>query len=571
MKTISLKKFSKRLTVIFPALSREIAFYENNDLSSGKISQPQFLVLNHLLKHSPLPMSDLAKVMHLQCSSMTGMVDRLIRNRWVRRVAHPLDRRIVQVEITPKGSHMTEEILRQREQSLAKIFGRLSAEERSVYLRILEKLFQDLRKNTAMVLILLLLGAGAIHGGRVFAQSEEPKTLEFCFQASVKQSEALGISAEEIVQSKQLYSQALGAIMPEISAQASTLKQGKPQRNTTFRGTEHAAYLSAHQPLFAGLKEFYGMRQAKALVKARTKDLQQGTLDLYRSVAEVFYDVLALEKELGDLAEETRLFEERIGDLNARIRIGRSRKSEVLRVQSSQANLKAQEEDLRTQLLVARETLGFLTGLSPETPLLDVEEVPSPIEPLETYLARVEDRPDVKAQKDRLKASELAIGVERSGHFPTVGVDGNYYLLHSDTLSDPNRDSMWDVRGTISIPIFSGGITQAKIRSKQSQQRQAKLEMLQTRRRAEQDVRSLYKTFVSNQSRLKALNKATELSKSNYEVQLRDYRLGLVNNLDVLVALTEYQENNRAMHRFEFQLERNFLLLEAAVARKVKL
>lgn len=571
MQTIALKQFAKRLTEIFPAFTREIAFHENNDLTTGKISQPQFLVLNYLYKNKSASMSDLAKVMRLRCSSMTGMIDRLIKNKLVKRIPHPTDRRIVQVEISAKGAQITREILRQREDSLAKLFAGLSAEERSTYLRILEKVFQDLLKTAGVILVLCTFGLGALWCGNAQSQSAEGVTLEECYQAGLKQSEVLGISAEEIVQTKEAFAQALGAILPEISAEVSTLKQGKPQRLTNFRSTEHAGYLTAHQPLFSGFKEFYGMRQAKSLEKAQTNDFREGKLALYRSIAETFYQILAAEKEVGDIAEESDLFTERIKDLNSRIRIGRSRKSEVLRVESSQANLKAQEEDLRTQIAVARETLHFLTGLDRDKILKDVEAVPQTVEPLENYLGGILDRPDVKAQADRVRASELAIGVERSGHFPNVGVDANYYLLHSDTLSDPNRDSMWDVRGSLSLPIFSGGITQAKIRAKQSEKRQVDLEMARIRRQAEQQVRSLHQTFISNQVRLQALNKATDLSKKNYEVQLQDYRLGLVNNLDVLLALSEYQENVRALHRFEFEIEKNYLLLQASVARKVNL
>jgi outer membrane protein len=51
-------------------------------------------------------------------------------------------------------------------------------------------------------------------------------------------------------------------------------------------------------------------------------------------------------------------------------------------------------------------------------------------------------------------------------------------------------------------------------------------------------------------------------------VQQRDYRFGLVTNLDVLQALTAYQENLRALDRARYTAKLNYLRLEAAVVRR---
>jgi outer membrane protein TolC len=61
---------------------------------------------------------------------------------------------------------------------------------------------------------------------------------------------------------------------------------------------------------------------------------------------------------------------------------------------------------------------------------------------------------------------------------------------------------------------------------------------------------------------------ATDAARKNYETQQRDYRFGLVTNLDVLQALTVFQENQRALDRARYTAKLNYLRLQAAAVRR---
>ncbi|CAI9417840.1 MarR family winged helix-turn-helix transcriptional regulator [Nocardioides sp. T2.26MG-1] len=57
---------------------------------------------------APRRMSDLVPTMRLEKSSLTGLVDRVERKGWVRRVASPEDGRAVTVELTASGRRLAE-------------------------------------------------------------------------------------------------------------------------------------------------------------------------------------------------------------------------------------------------------------------------------------------------------------------------------------------------------------------------------------------------------------------------------------------------------------------------------
>jgi outer membrane protein len=85
---------------------------------------------------------------------------------------------------------------------------------------------------------------------------------------------------------------------------------------------------------------------------------------------------------------------------------------------------------------------------------------------------------------------------------------------------------------------------------------------------AEQEVRASYRSVEYDRSQIDALTAATEAALKNYEAQVRDYRLGLVTNLDVLQALTALQQNRRALDRVRFASKLDYVRLEAAAARR---
>ena len=71
-----------------------------------------------------------------------------------------------------------------------------------------------------------------------------------------------------------------------------------------------------------------------------------------------------------------------------------------------------------------------------------------------------------------------------------------------------------------------------------------------------------------DKSQLEALEKATESARKNYEAQRRDYRLGLVTNLDVLQAMTAFQHNQQALDRARYTTKLDYLKLQAAAVRR---
>lgn len=146
MRELSLNAFGDRMVELLPRLMKELTRYENNYVTSGKITVPQFVVLSCLRQYGECQMGCIAGAMNISFSTATGMMDRLLKQGLVKRSSGQNDRRTVVVMITAKGRRIVEEVYAQKRLGIMELFSALSASERKRYLEILEKLVSSLSK-----------------------------------------------------------------------------------------------------------------------------------------------------------------------------------------------------------------------------------------------------------------------------------------------------------------------------------------------------------------------------------------------------------------------------------------
>lgn len=137
MSQVSLAEFADKISEVFPVVIKEFLKRQTNELCHGKITMPQFIILNSLERQGENRMTDLANFMSVTTAAMTGLIDRLVRDGYVERAEDPDDRRIIKVRATAKGSVLVRKVNLQKRQMIIDIFGRLTQQDREEYLRII--------------------------------------------------------------------------------------------------------------------------------------------------------------------------------------------------------------------------------------------------------------------------------------------------------------------------------------------------------------------------------------------------------------------------------------------------
>lgn len=502
-----------------------------------------------LLQSSPekrLNMHDIGKQLVVTQANVTGLVDTLERHGFVRRLSDSKDRRIRLIELTVKGGKALDGIRPDHSKYMRTLYGALTRREKETIIRVLRAVRRTLTRF--WLVPFLLLAALPV---RAEQASTGSYTLSDCFRLALDRSENLQIQAERIIQTEELYRQAFGAILPTINFVGTETLQdtsgvesgGGSVGGTLTRADRPQAQITVSQPIFSGLREFSGSKAVKEQGRSQELLLERAKKLLFQDVAAAFYLVLQNETDLDDVRSILGLTQDRIKELKERIRLGKSRPTEMLSTESQLATLKAQEEQVRVNLALARENLSFLTGvdLSSASFVDEIGEVAQPA-PLETFLARMPNRTDVRAAMRTLESDKYQVRAAQGALFPTLSAAGNYYLKRVG-FQEPID---WDVVFTVDQPLFHGGAIWSDIRRTQSVWREARKDLELTERQADSEIRRNYLTLQSAAIQTHNLEDAYRKADASYRDIIREYRLGLVNNLEVLQAISQVQDAKRS-------------------------
>lgn len=142
MKTIGRKEVSQAVARLMPNIIRGVSI---DFFVRRGVTQTQFLVLLAVHSYGRCTMGTLARNMRVRMPTATGIIDRLVRDGFVRRSPCPEDRRQVFVELTPKGRDFIRQfqrVVQRRWEDVLKILG---SGELEAFFRIVTKLREKLQ------------------------------------------------------------------------------------------------------------------------------------------------------------------------------------------------------------------------------------------------------------------------------------------------------------------------------------------------------------------------------------------------------------------------------------------
>lgn len=420
----------------------------------------------------------------------------------------------------------------------------------------------DPMKKILVSLTLLCSLAPALH-------AEESMTLEQCYKLALGQSETLLMQKEKILQFKLKARQASSAILPDIDLIYSNFFQDTTGTDagaggvggTLTRSERPEAKIQGKQTVFSGFQEYYAVKGFRAQQRKEQLDYRRAEQLLYQETARAFYSVIQNQTDLQNIRLTLSLTDGRVKELSSRMRLGKSRSSEVRSVESQLASLRAEEERLKGNILIAQDLLAFLIGRDAQNVILaDTLPVPGALDSEQVYLARISSRTDLASLREEVEVSRNQVKYMRGEFFPTVDLTGNYYLKRVGFQEAIN----WDVLLSIDLPLFRGGENAAKLREAQSVLHWSEWNYRRFEREAASEIRRSYYTLKSSLAQGEALVTAYEKAKESYEEQVKEYRYGLVNNLEVLQSMNVLQAAKRDRDRTLIQNKINTIQLKVS-------
>jgi len=100
---------SLQIMKLLRQIAREMDKHSKHIFESYNITVPQLICMREIYEHGPISLGALTKIVSLNNSTVTGIIDRLEKRNFVKRTRISKDRRQIHVEITDEGTQFIQQ------------------------------------------------------------------------------------------------------------------------------------------------------------------------------------------------------------------------------------------------------------------------------------------------------------------------------------------------------------------------------------------------------------------------------------------------------------------------------
>lgn len=306
--------------------------------------------------------------------------------------------------------------------------------------------------------------------------------------------------------------------------------------------------LNLKQNLFSWAN-WVALKQASSEVAQAEATYAAAEQDLILRVSQAYFNVLAAEDSVEANESSLKAFSQQLDQANTRFAVGLVALTDVQEAKAAHDQAAAAVIAAKRTLATAEDQLQEITGQQ-----YDVLQKPGDDMPLKSPEPADEDR-WVQISLDQnlsLIASRLAADIARDnvriafgGHIPTIDLLAGRSYLKSDAnetldgFNFPNFDTKNNDRQItlqLTVPIFSGGYAQSKVREAQYRWIAAKEGVVQSSRATERQARDAYLGVISGIAHVQALRQALASDETAVQATEAGYEVGTRVAVDVLNA-----------------------------------
>jgi outer membrane protein len=364
--------------------------------------------------------------------------------------------------------------------------------------------------------------------------------------------------------SREARPQAWSALLPQVSGALSRTqdKQGGSEGTLDFdpvtglpiplseqfalNSTAKSWSLNLRQNLFSW-SNWMTVKQADAQVVQAEATYQAAQQNLILRVAQAYFNVLSAQDGLDANQASLEAISRQLDQANKRFEVGLIAITDVQEAKAAHDTAAAAVIAAKRTLATAGDQLSEITGQKYDTLSKPGDDMPlnSPEPADEDKWVTVSLDQNVSLISSRL-AADIArenVKIAFGGHLPTIDLIASKSRTTTDadeafppespvTLPSAINDRQFTLQ--LSIPLFSGGLTQSKVRQSQYLWIAAKEQVVQTSRATERQARDAYLGVISGIARVQALRQALESSETALKATEAGYEVGTRTAVDVL-------------------------------------
>ncbi|MFC3651812.1 TolC family outer membrane protein [Dyella humi] len=370
--------------------------------------------------------------------------------------------------------------------------------------------------------------------------------------------------------------QARALLLPQINAGMSLQQQTITGSSSLSQiglnsGHERTRSISASvDQTILNLSDIASLQAAHSTSDAQEKTYDAAAQELFVRVASAYFTVLNDEEQVSYAKANEEAFRVTYDQAEQQYKVGIAAVTNVYQAKSFYEAAKATTVTNENTLANDRQALSVITGkptgdlkkLRPELPM----DPPTPADPQSWVDTAMKNSPTLASAQLSVDAAEHSINAARAGHLPTITAS----LTRAKSTSWLENGS-YNVAGngrygntigvTLSVPIFSGGATQSKVRQSIDQRDEAQDSLELTRRQVTQNTLNYYNSVLAGISEVESGKAAVDSAQKAVDATRAGFQVGTQIMLDVLTSIQQLTQAQSTYSVARHQLVLNRLLL----------
>jgi outer membrane protein TolC len=384
----------------------------------------------------------------------------------------------------------------------------------------------------------------------VYSQEKKTLSVDDCVVIGLEKNKTIGISKSKIDFSNAKVREVNTQLLPSLKLNASYTRLSPVDPFSIMGFTvspsvlnNYTSKLTLMQPLFTGSRLTGNLEMMEYNALASEKDYSKDKTQLVYDIRNAYwnlYRTMEIKKVIDANIDQIKIH---LSDIENLFKHGLTTNNEVLKVKVQLSNSELLKIDAENNIQLTMMALNNLLGLPINTEIepKTIAEVKSTDLPdLKTLVKKALDsRSEIKGMEYRIKSTESAIKLTKSGWYPQISFMANYYYSRPNQRIFPTKDEFkgtWDLGLNLSFDIWNWKLTSYQTQQSQANLEQTKLTLGQIQDGVVLEVNQSYLTASKNKEKIRISDETVKQAAENMRVTYEKFKSGLVLNSDVIDA-----------------------------------
>lgn len=407
---------------------------------------------------------------------------------------------------------------------------------------------------------------------------DQPLTIGEAVQRAVSRNLTIAAARERVEQAQAGIEIARSGRRPTVNASVQysrtpgggefeiPVAPGQPPQVIRISSAENTiGIIEARQAIYTGGRVSAQIDRANALYDVSLGQLGATEADIALQTRESYYNVLLAQS----LTESERLnleaAQEALRVAQVRFEVGTAAQFDVLRAQTTVSEAEQRLEEAQNQARIAEINLNRLIGapIPQDQQLVEPALAPFPEqEPSALADIALQQRGEILSARAQVASGEAGIEIARAERRPEVGVAATYQIVGNES---PAQTTGLGFIATASLPVYEGGRIRANIRQSQSVRNESRLNLEETERLVEQDVRQQYLNLQTARRTIETAQARLTQAREAYEIATVRYEAGVGTAVEVADALATLAAARTNLDQARFNYNTTYARLQRAI------